>query len=145
MLLVKGQVFRLAVNRRARGKHDVPDSRLRGGVYDVYRPGDVVARVFFRVQHGFAGGFGSGQVDKRVEAARALHRLREAGVVVNVPVDEGRAGEQVFPQAAGKVVEHGYAVALLKKFLRDVAADVPRAADNQNVHAPSVAQRRPKQ
>jgi hypothetical protein len=42
--------------------------------------------------------------------------------------------KQILPESAGKVVEHSDLVSLLHQLLNYMTADIPGAADYQNLH-----------
>jgi hypothetical protein len=58
-----------------------------------------------------------------------------------IPVNEDRLREQIFSQAAGKIIVYRYPVPPFKKFLRYMAADIPGTAYDQDIHADSITEK----
>ncbi|MEI2697443.1 MAG: hypothetical protein V9E94_03485 [Microthrixaceae bacterium] len=104
-----------------------------GRVHQRQRAGDVVAEEAARLAHGLAGLDEGREVQDGVERLAAQHRI-QPGAVQRVAAHEagGRGHGRQMP--AGQVVVDGDAVSGLQQLLRHGAADVARAAGDENVH-----------
>jgi hypothetical protein len=61
------------------------------------------------------------------------HGPEEARIVVDIPVDKPGFSKEVFPEAAGKIIEYRYFVSPVKKFPDDMTPDITRAADYEDI------------
>ena len=105
------------------------------------RAGDVVLVVAQRLGGGLADGFERGEVENRVEAVGG-ERPIEAGRIPNVAFHERNVSAREIPDGFDRgtgpvreVVEHDDVVSSGDQFDGGVAADVARAAGDEDLHA----------
>ena len=133
IVLADRRMFRLAVNRRRRGKHEMVDAALHGAFDHRARIHRVVAIVAQRLRHRLRNHDRGGEVNDRVDPVprdqRGDQRLiagiadHELGGLRHRPFESGR-----------QVVEHHDRFARVDERMHHVAADIARAPRDQNAH-----------
>ena len=119
-----------AVHGRRRREHELRDAVGGTGREQRARAGGVVAVIFEWVADGLRDAERSGEMQHGVDVVLAQHPRDERGVG-DIAQHEGRI-EHGLAEAGAEVVEHHHALAALAQLQHRVAADVARAAGDED-------------
>jgi len=127
------QIFRLAIDRRRRRKHEARNLRFARGIENADRARQVLNGVFLRPDHGFSRSLGRGEVHHCVIAS--LHDRHNRPIIEDILFEETAIRKQILSCARGQIVEHIDLETAVCKKSRDVAADISGTTDNKHIHA----------
>ena len=129
-LFVAEVALRDAIDRRGRGKDEVPHARVLAAGQQIAGVAGVVAIVFERVADRFRDHGVGGEVHDGVDAVVGQHPGHQ-GLVPRIAHHQFGALHRL-PEAGGEVVQHHHLLACVHQLPHDVAADVAGAAADQN-------------
>ena len=139
-ILVERQTFGLAVHRRRRREHEVPDLELFHRFKQHQRGDQVVVVVFDRFLDAFADCFQPGKVNDPIDFVRRENFLKLFSVphVIGIknkvlPRDLPDA-PQAFLIRIAEIIHNNYIIARRQQFHHRMRTDIARAARYKNCH-----------
>ena len=129
-----------AVNRRRGGEYDALHAVPPHGLEKLHRAGEVVVVVFNGLRHGFSHGLQAGEMNHRVGRVarkRRVQHMRVAQVALDerkIPSGNFADALQRFRSGIAEIIDDDHLVTRVEQFHARMAADIPRAAGDKNLH-----------
>jgi len=128
MRFVYRQVFRLTIYGCRGRKYYFGNTRLTCSIEDIYRSGNVLCRVFFWLDHGFACSLCGGKMYYCVESM--LHYRNKPGIIQNIALIEIIIRKEILFCAGRKVICDADLIAIVSKHSCNMTPNVTCSTDH---------------